>query len=1003
MRFVSLLVVGLWLFIGSPAAADGSGGSVEGRMNPVVESYARDYVVSYGEAERRLGRVGVLQEVMASIRALEHDRLAGWGIDHGERFTAWVWLTGDEPAGAAVAEIVAGHDDVEIRTGAVHSYAELRAAQDRFDLDVIGQAMVDAETRSRILGMVVLTGVDMGSNSVGVSIDPSGGPGRVWRGSGDEPTVVSDETFEAAADWLTGAAQDYLGVGVTVTDGRGFGLHADFMGGEEMSSCTAGFAAKHSKGHYGLISAGHCPDRMQLHGIWLDQTIGRPTRRADAQFHRIPAGDGVHTLTDDFKCHLDDSGGVCDVTGTIERNDMMGDYVCHNILIGGMSCGEVTDITSHDFFSVCQDEDGDGVVCDPVFVIVKGESLKLCKGDSGGPWYNHAGIAYGIHSGGAFATNCVPIGERWAVFSAIKEVEAALDVKVLTEDPTAPSAVTNLTASVDLKGVTLSWDPPVEGAWRSIIYRRIAKPGEEYSEIYQARNSYYLDSAIELTPSLEYEYKIIARNNLGMESDSRSVIATAPVSLQVAKRDNIVKIRWEYPVEGISHYDVYRRVAQPGHSYTKIATVKSTAEQAYEHSASDLITGIEYYYQVKAVTNTGVVRSWGSGPINYARIVVPAAETLSAVLNSRSAVLSWDQSYGDVKSYDVYRRVAQPGYNYTKIATVPSADKDHHTYEDPVAGLTPGVEYYYRLKGISTTGVVGGWGLGSDYASLVVPAIGGLMTTGFSDGVRVSWDVPDGDVASYKVYRRVAKPGHPYVEVADRKVPYHWDPLSGLKQETEYYYRIKTVSTTGVVGAWGPGNNYASWVVPAVQGLKAEEFSDGVRVSWDIQVGDVASYKVYRRVARPGEFYVEVADRKVPYYWDSLSGLTPGVEYYYRIKAVSTTGKVSSWGTASNYVSATVPAVQGLRAEEFSDGVRVSWDIQVGDVASYKVYRRVARPGEFYVEVADRKVPYYWDSLSDLTPGVEYYYRIKAVSTTGVVGSWGPGYNYVSLGVAKRS
>ncbi len=70
MKFFGFLVAGLWLPIFSTAAAaeDGPVGSVEGQVNPVVESYARDYVVSYEEAERRLGRVGVLQEVMASIR-----------------------------------------------------------------------------------------------------------------------------------------------------------------------------------------------------------------------------------------------------------------------------------------------------------------------------------------------------------------------------------------------------------------------------------------------------------------------------------------------------------------------------------------------------------------------------------------------------------------------------------------------------------------------------------------------------------------------------------------------------------------------------------------------------------------------------------------------------------------------------------------------------------------------------------------------------------------------
>ncbi len=80
----------------------GSTVSVEDSMNPdmgnpIVEAYARDYSVSYEQAQRRLDRVNALQEIMAEVRGLEASRLAGWGIDHADRFMAWIWLTGDDP------------------------------------------------------------------------------------------------------------------------------------------------------------------------------------------------------------------------------------------------------------------------------------------------------------------------------------------------------------------------------------------------------------------------------------------------------------------------------------------------------------------------------------------------------------------------------------------------------------------------------------------------------------------------------------------------------------------------------------------------------------------------------------------------------------------------------------------------------------------------------------------------------------------------------------------
>ncbi len=85
-----LLTVGMWLWAGSGDAlaststSDGlqeaaAVGVVEssGSADSVAESYARDYSVTVGEAGRRLGRIGLLQEVMGSIRAFEGSRVAG--------------------------------------------------------------------------------------------------------------------------------------------------------------------------------------------------------------------------------------------------------------------------------------------------------------------------------------------------------------------------------------------------------------------------------------------------------------------------------------------------------------------------------------------------------------------------------------------------------------------------------------------------------------------------------------------------------------------------------------------------------------------------------------------------------------------------------------------------------------------------------------------------------------------------------------------------------------
>ena len=440
----------------------------EESMDVVVESYALEYSVSHAEASRRLGRIEAIQEVLASIRGLETARVAGWGIDHLDGFGGWVLLTGDEPAGAEAAAASDVHSDVEIRTGAQHSYSELLAAQRGLSADLFaaqrpanssgalggtgeeGQAGPGAPGEPAVGGVsaglaavVTFLETDMAGNAVRVGIDPGVAPEVGPLGS------VSELPFEQSAAVVADLLQDHIEVAFTVADGRNLAPAASFQGGEEIGTCTSGFTARRTRrgGYdYGVITAGHCRDNgpsethtFRMNGVVLPFVYGWLSATADAQFHRIPApSSGSRYVLDDYLCR--DSGSYpnpyCDVTGTITRAKMQGDYVCHTGKKSGISCGQVTNISHQLMWSDdrCLDSSGAEVACEHVFVKVEGQHLKGCKGDSGGPFYR-GGTAYGIVAGSNGGTKCGLTG-RTVTFSAIREVETFLNVDVLTEPVT---------------------------------------------------------------------------------------------------------------------------------------------------------------------------------------------------------------------------------------------------------------------------------------------------------------------------------------------------------------------------------------------------------------------------------------------------------------------------------------------------------------------------------------------------------------------------------------
>ncbi len=783
--------------------------------NFVVKSYARDYSVSADEAERRLDRISVLQAAMATIREVEDDRLAGWGIDHGEDFGAWVWLTSDEQPSNEAAEIAAGFSDVVIRTGAVHSLKKLEAAQRRFAAE--WARSLAGDDRSDLLGSsrVVFSAVDLEANGIEIGVDLTVSS-RVRRGSGAVQDSMADSVLDTESERLSELWTGHVGVPVKVSGARAFQQSTklstntrttDILGGAAFKSCTSGFAAKQIGGDYGLVTAGHCPDNGYFHPggpfvswIQLPYVKGGVNKRVDAQFNRIPAGI-AYDLRDDYWCG-ENAEEVCDVTGIMKRVDMLGDYVCSTGSRTKVSCGEVTHIAST---GLCYEKTwSDLFVCDPVFVIVKGPEIRSRSGDSGSPWYNYEGAAYGIRSLHLVWSD----GAEGIVISVIEEIEAFLDVKILTEDPTPPSAPRKVDVGIESKMVRLSWEPPPEGAYKYRVFRRKRSTGETFS------------------------------------------------------------------------------------------LIGDTSAHSFEHPVAELLPGMEYEYRVKAVNNLDMV-----GPDSEVMIVsIPAVGGLAAVVDADAVSVSWTVPDGDIGGYEIYRRAAIADQPYRK-----TGDTSTTTFVDPTSKLTPGVEYYYRIKAVDSSDVAGSWGPGPNYARAVIPAVGGLTAAVGADAVSVSWTVPSGDVEGYEVYRRAAIAGQPYRKVVDTKKASFVDPISGLTPGVEYYYRIKAVGSSGVVGSWGPGSNYVQSTVPAVTGLKTTVYSNGVTFSWEKPVGDVASFRVFRRVARPGEAYVEIAQRKVPYYWDPIAGLTPGVEYYYRVKAVGSSGVAGGWGPGPNYTRAVIP------------------------------------------------------------------------------------------------
>ena len=325
--------------------------------------------------------------------------------------TGWVLLTGDTTPGETALEHAAAHSDVEIRTGAVYTYEELLAAQQSFD----GGKGVTIADHSNV---ITYTMVDMKANALEIGVDPAQ--------ARPDTSHATDAELRTKIAQIKGDYAGHVSVGFDLADGRGLSDDAMFDGGRVMlPKCTSGLPAQdNGTGDYVIITAGHCPNSLTMNGVSLEYVFGEKSASADAQFHRIPGGAG-HEIRSQYK----KASGVEEIHSEIQRSQMINDHVCHTGKTTGVTCGTVTNVAYQPMWA----EACGSATCNARFVRVEGPALKACDGDSGGPWWRYR-TAYGIHKGGNDGYNtCDTDPNRFAIFSAVIQVENYLDAEVLED------------------------------------------------------------------------------------------------------------------------------------------------------------------------------------------------------------------------------------------------------------------------------------------------------------------------------------------------------------------------------------------------------------------------------------------------------------------------------------------------------------------------------------------------------------------------------------------
>ncbi|XP_033869463.1 receptor-type tyrosine-protein phosphatase F-like isoform X10 [Acipenser ruthenus] len=576
------------------------------------------------------------------------------------------------------------------------------------------------------------------------------------------------------------------------------------------------------------------------------------------------------------------------------------------------------------------------------------------------------------------------------------DATAQISVKALPKPPTAP-VVTETTAT----SVTLTWDSGNPDPISYYVIQYKAKSSERgYQEVDGVATTRY--SIGGLSPYSEYEFRVIAVNNIGRGPPSNLVDARtgeqAPSSppLRVQARmlsASTILVQWEPPEESngqIRGYRVYYSddLQRPLSSWNKHNTDDSRLT-----TVSNLVTGTTYSIRVLGFTSVGdgppsdvlQVKAQQGVPAQPSNFQAEAESDtrimLTWLLPTQERIIKYELEYWEEGSDKKQRLNLNPADSYA------------------VEGLKPDTMYKFTLAAHSDIGV-------GVYTQPIEARTAQSMPSApprkveaeaiNSTAIRVTWKAPlsnkqHGQIRGYQVtYSRLenSEPrGQPLIK--DVMLPEAQEAvITGLLSETTYSITIAAYTTKGD-GARSKAKVIST--MGAVPGKPTMMISptmlNTALIQWQPpkdMVGELIGYQLqYKRVEEETYHVVDLKKNDDHY---TVTGLHKGATYIFRLSAKNRAGNGEQYVKEITTTEDTPSGFpQNLRVVSLTTSTtELAWEPPLlaernGKIVQYTVVYRDINSLQNHTNVTFET----HIVLSNLQPDTTYDIRVRSFTSKG--------------------
>ncbi|XP_025053316.1 receptor-type tyrosine-protein phosphatase delta isoform X16 [Alligator sinensis] len=594
------------------------------------------------------------------------------------------------------------------------------------------------------------------------------------------------------------------------------------------------------------------------------------------------------------------------------------------------------------------------------------------------------------------------------------EAIAQITVKALPKPPGTP-VVTESTAT----SITLTWDSGnPEPVSYYIIQHKPKNSEEPYKEIDGVATTRY--SVAGLSPYSEYEFRVVAVNNIGRGPPSEPVStrtseqapSSAPRNVQARMLSSTtILVQWEEPEEPngqIQGYRVYYTMDPTQHVNS---WMKHNVADSHITTIGNLVPQKTYSVKVLAFTSVG------DGPLSSEIQVITQTGVPGQPLNFKaepesetSILLSWTPPRSDtIANYELVYKDGEHAEEQ-RVSIEPTT-----SYR--LQGLRPNSLYYFRLAARSPQG------LGASTAEISARTMQSIpsgpprkveVEAVNSTAVKVSWRSPvpnkqHGQIRGYQVHFVRMENGEPKgqpmlkdVMLADAQEMF----ISGLQPETTYSLTVTAYTTKGDGARSKPKLVSTTGAVPGKPRLVISHTQmNTALIQWHPPVDTFGPLQGFRlkfgRKDMDTFTTLEFSEKEDHF---TATDIHKGASYVFRLSAKNKVGFGEEM-VKEIYVPEEVPSgfPQNLHSESStSTSVQLTWQPPIlaernGVITKYTLlYRDINvahHPVEFPIAPADTTM-----TLSGLKPDTTYDVKVRAHTSKGP-GPYSPSVQFRTLPV----